>query len=168
MRKLYYVATASILTVMAVLAVNILIANTKLSLVPISSKSARAGTGKIIDSNVLTWDCENKAYKPETIVLTCADGGLLVHQITWQTWTRDEATGVGFLSKNMCDPNCAEGERVRVPVRLMLSEKTSHKDRFYFRSLDIRTKDKHTFPWTDVKEMNSDVMEFAEITNWRS
>jgi hypothetical protein len=39
----------------------------------------------ITPEQVLTWDCETDQYKPESITITCADGGIFVEKIQWST-----------------------------------------------------------------------------------
>jgi len=87
---------------------------------------------------VWTYDCEFPVQRPEQIMLTCADGGMIVTDIKWQTWNTEEAIGSGTYSQNMCEPNCAEGKRVEVPVRLRLSELFEYKGRNVLKSLDIK------------------------------
>ena len=114
-------------------------------------------------SKVLTWNCELEEHKPELIFLTCADGGLYVEKIKWSTWTKDGATGVGIFSENLCDPSCAEGQRVEAPVNVVLSNLTEHNGKYYLRKLDIRTEDGKDFPWGRADGFVWDVMEFAEM-----
>jgi hypothetical protein len=111
---------------------------------------------------VLTWDCETAEYKPESITITCADGGIFVEKIQWSTWSKVEATGMGIYSENLCEPNCAEGERVTAPVKLTLSNLTEYKGKFYLRTLDIVTLDGKDFPWGRSNGLEWDVMEFIE------
>jgi hypothetical protein len=96
---------------------------------------------------ILTWDCETAVYKPESITITCADGGILVEEIRWSTWGEDGATGLGIYSENLCEPNCAEGRRVNAAVKLTLSNLTEQNDKNYLRTLDITTSDGKDFPW---------------------
>ena len=112
---------------------------------------------------VLTWDCETAEYKPESITITCADGGVFVEKIQWSSWSQDGATGTGIYSENLCEPNCADGERVTAPVKLTLSNLTEYKGKIYLRTLDISTTDGKDFPWGRVNEFEWDVMEFAEM-----
>jgi hypothetical protein len=112
---------------------------------------------------ILTWDCEIAAHKPESITITCADGGIYVEKIQWSTWSKDGATGSGIFSENMCEPNCAEGKRVTAQVNLTLSNLTKQNDKYYLRTLDIITSDGEDFPWGKVGSFQWDVMEFAEI-----
>jgi hypothetical protein len=86
---------------------------------------------------IWTYNCELPVQKPEEIMLTCADGGMIVTDIEWQTWNRKEAIGSGTYSQNMCNPNCADGKRVDVPVIVNLSEIFKYKGRNVLRTLDI-------------------------------
>ena len=115
---------------------------------------------------VLTWDCETAQYKPESITLTCADGGIFVEKIQWSTWSKEGATGTGIYSENLCEPNCAEGKRVTAPVKLTLSNLTEFKGKFYLRTLDIDTQSGKDFNWGRANGYEWDVMEFIEHMNW--
>ncbi len=114
-------------------------------------------------SKVLTWNCEIETHKPELIFFTCADGGLYVEKIKWNTWSKDGATGIGIFSENLCEPNCAEGKRVSAPVNLTLSNLTEQNGKYYLRTLDISTSDGKDFPWGRTDGFQWDVMEFAEM-----
>jgi hypothetical protein len=113
-------------------------------------------------SKVLTWNCELEEHKPELIFLTCADGGLYVEKIKWSAWSKEGATGIGVFSENLCEPSCAEGQRVKALVNLRLSNLTEHNGRYYLRALDIRTKDGKDFPWGRANGFEWDVMEFYD------
>ena len=114
-------------------------------------------------SKVLTWNCELEEHKPELIFLTCADGGLYVERIEWITWSKEGATGIGIFSENLCEPSCAEGQRVEAPVKLRLSNLTEHNRKYYLRTLDISTSDGKDFPRGRANGFEWDVMEFAEM-----
>ena len=114
-------------------------------------------------SKVLTWNCEIETHKPELIFLTCADGGLYVEKIKWSTWTKDGATGSGIFSENLCEPSCAEGQRVEAPVNLSLTNLTELNGKYYLRTLDIATSDGKDFPWGRADGFEWDVMEFSEM-----
>jgi hypothetical protein len=118
------------------------------------------------DSKVLTWNCEIETHKPELIFFTCADGGLYVEKIKWSTWTKDGATGSGIFSENLCEPSCAEGQRVEAPVNVVLSNLTELNGKYYLRTLDIATSDGKDFPWGRANGFEWDVMEFAEMMDW--
>ena len=117
-------------------------------------------------SKVLTWNCEIEEHKPELIFLTCADGGLYVEKIKWSTWTKDGATGSGIFSENLCEPSCAEGQRVEAEVNLSLTNLTEQNGKYYLRTLDITTANGKDFPWGRVNGFEWDVMEFEEMMDW--
>jgi hypothetical protein len=114
-------------------------------------------------TEVLTWDCELPAYKPEAITLTCASGGLYLDEITWNTWSEEGATGSGIFHENLCDPSCAEGDSVSELVNVTLTELTPRKGNFYLRTLDIETQSGKDFGWGRSSTFNWDVMEFTEM-----
>ena len=111
---------------------------------------------------VLTWDCETAEYKPESIAITCADGGIYVEKIRWSSWSKEGATGIGVLSENLCEPSCAEGQREEARVNLRLTNLTEQSGRYYLRTLDIRTPNGKDFPWGRTGSFQWDVMEFIE------
>jgi hypothetical protein len=78
-----------------------------------SAQKSSAPTPK----QILTWDCETAVYKPKSITITCADGGIFVEKIQWSSWSQKGASGVGIFSENLCEPNCAEGKRVTAPAK---------------------------------------------------
>jgi hypothetical protein len=98
-------------------------------------------------TDVLTWDCESAEYKPESITLTCADGGWSIQAITWTTWTDKGAEGTGTWRENLCKPSCAEGSIAEAKVKVKLSDLTVYQEKHYLRSLDIQTQDGKDFPW---------------------
>ena len=114
-------------------------------------------------SKVLTWNCEIETHNPELIFFTCADGGLYVEKIKWSTWSIEGATGIGIFSENLCEPSCAEGQRVEAPVNLTLSNLTEQNGKYYLRTLDISTSNGKDFPWGRADGFQWDVMEFAEM-----
>ena len=113
---------------------------------------------------ILTYDCEFPVQRPEQIMLTCADGGMIVTDIKWQTWNTKEAIGIGTYSQNMCEPNCAQGKRVEVPVRLRLSELFEYKGRNVLKSLDIKAASGRELP-DGTAGFTWDVAEFAVKMN---
>ena len=117
----------------------------------------------ITPEQVLTWNCELEEHKPELIFLTCADGGLYVEKIKWSAWSKEGAIGIGVFSENLCEPSCAEGQRVQARVNLSLTNLTEQNGKFYLRSLDISTSDGKDFPWGKAGSLQWDVMEFAEM-----
>jgi len=114
-----------------------------------------------------TYDCEFPVQRPAEIMLTCADGGMIVTDIKWTTWTSKQAIGTGIYSQNMCEPSCAEGTREDVPVTIKLSELFPYKGRNVLKKLDIQAVGGRELPNGNTK-MTWDVSEFAVRMNWDS
>jgi hypothetical protein len=112
-----------------------------------------------------TYDCEFPVQRPAEIMLTCADGGMVVTEISWQTWTQSVASGNGIYSENLCEPDCADGTRVEVPVTVKLSEPFEYKGRNVLRRLEITAETGRELPNGD-SNMSWDVAEFAVRMNW--
>ena len=112
---------------------------------------------------VLTWNCEIPENKPASIIITCADGGIYVEKIQWSTWGQEGATGIGIYSENLCEPSCAEGNRVTALVNLKLTNLTEQNGKYYLRTLDITTSNGKDFPWGRTNGFQWDLMEFAEM-----
>ena len=114
---------------------------------------------------IWTYDCEFPVQRPEQIMLTCADGGMIVTDIKWQSWDAKGPTGTGIYSQNMCDPSCAKGERVDVPVNVNLSKLFEYKGRNVLRTLDIKAVSGRELP-NGTAGFTWDVAEFAVKMNW--
>lgn len=114
---------------------------------------------------IWTYDCEFPVQRPEQIMLTCADGGMIVIDIKWQEWKSNGTTGFGIYSQNMCQPSCAEGKRVDTPVRIKLSELFEYKGRNVLRTLDIEAVSGQELP-NGTASLRWDVVEFAVKMNW--
>jgi hypothetical protein len=112
-----------------------------------------------------TYDCEFPVQRPAEIMLTCADGGMIVTDINWKTWAMTSATGTATYSQNVCDPNCSEGTRVDVPVTIKLSELIEYKGRNVLKTLDIQAVSGRELP-NGAAKMTWDVSEFAVRMNW--
>jgi hypothetical protein len=69
-------------------------------------------------------DCQNGyAEEPASVVVTCADSGVQVKDIQWQSWGAETATGNGTATVNTCDPDCASGTTDDYPeAQLRLTE----------------------------------------------
>lgn len=123
---------------------------------------------EIKPSQVLTWDCEIPTYKPESIIIYCGDGGAYIDKITWNTWSKEGARGIGEYHRNLCEPNCADGKLFHAPVTIRLTELTPRKDKYYLRTLDMSSTSGKDFPWGESGVFEWDVMEFAERMKWDS
>ena len=77
--------------------------------------------GKSYAKDIYTYECEYLEQRPEQLTKFCADAGVLIYDITWESWGYNGAEGTGTYSENLCEPNCAEGKRVEAKVDLYLS-----------------------------------------------
>jgi hypothetical protein len=160
--KSRHIFTASAVFLSAALAVNFFSTQ---STTPTPSATATptpvAIPATLQDSDVLTWNCEIPEYKPESIMLTCADGGWMVHSITWSKWGIGGAEGTGIFREKICEPSCAEGEIAEETVKVNLSDLAERQGEFYLRTLDISTASGKDFFSGRANGLEWDVMEFA-------
>jgi hypothetical protein len=162
MNKARYIFAASAVFLSAALAANTLSNNPVAE--PVASPSPTITIpADLRDSDVLTWDCEIPVQKPETITLTCADGGWMVHSITWSMWGIGGAEGAGIFREKVCDPSCAEGDIAQEKVKVELSDLAERKGEFYLSTLDISTESGKDFISGRANGLEWDVMEFIEV-----
>jgi len=165
MNKARYIFAASAVFLSAALAANTLSNNPVAEPVPSPSPTITI-PADLKDSDVLTWDCEIPVQKPETITLTCADGGWMVHSITWSTWGIGGAEGNGIFREKLCEPSCAEGDIAEEKVKIKISDLAERKGEFYLRTLDISTASGKDFISGRANGLEWDVMEFVDVMEW--
>ena len=165
MIKARYLLTSSAVFLSAALAVNFF------STEPNTPSSRATATptpvaipASLKDSDVLTWNCEIPENKPESIMLTCADGGWMVHTIKWSKWGTGGAEGTGIFREKLCEPSCAEGDIAEETVKVKLSDLAERKGEFYLRTLDISTASGKDFISGRANGLEWDVMEFVEMS----
>lgn len=119
---------------------------------------------------VFTWDCEVPTFKPESIMIYCGDGGAYIDQIIWGSWSPAGASGTGEYYRNLCKPNCADGQIAHSPVNVSLTELAEREGKFYLRTLEIKSRDGKNFPWGEAGVSTWDLMEYIEHMNrdWQS
>lgn len=49
--------------------------------------------------------------KPKTVILACADGGILLKSLKWSHWGPSGASGSGLISWHICTPDCAASNK---------------------------------------------------------
>ena len=103
-------------------------------------------------TEVLTWDCGSLVNQPESITLTCADGGEMIYSITWTTWTSRSASGTGIYSINLCNPNCAEGQRLEEPIEIALDNAEQDSKKIVYKTLIFRTLSMQNLPQENTAE----------------
>ena len=111
---------------------------------------------------VLTFDCEFPLHKPDYITLTCADGGMAVEEIKWQSWGPKEAVGTGIYAENNCQPDCASGKFIKTPVAISLTSLTEYKSKFYLKNLVIISIKGKDVP-SGNKLIRWNLIEFTEL-----
>lgn len=116
--------------------------------------------GKSYAKNIYTYDCENLEQRPDQLTKFCADAGVLVYDIKWKSWGYNGAEGIGTYSENLCDPNCAEGQRVEEQVDLYLSGIENIEGKRVLRYLSVNTRNGALLPNGDPYD-NWDVAEYA-------
>jgi hypothetical protein len=75
-------------------------------------------------NHVYTLTCGIVDYKPGVFFKYCADGGVAVGQIQWDSWSKDGASGRGVYAINDCKPTCVTGKLHRADVRITLTGTT--------------------------------------------
>jgi hypothetical protein len=163
MNKARYIFAASAVFLSAALAANTLSNNSVAEPVPSPSRTITI-PADLKDLDVLTWDCEIPVQKPNTITLTCADGGWMVHSITWNTWGIGGAEGAGIFREKLCDPSCAEGDIAQEKVKVELSDLAEREGELFLRTLDISTASGKDFISGRANGLEWDVMEFMEMS----
>ena len=159
--KSRYIFTASAVFLSAALAVNFFSTETPAPIATATPTPVAIPT-TLKDSDVLTWNCEIPEYKPETILLTCADGGWMVHSISWSKWGINGAEGTGIFREKLCEPSCAEGDIAEEKVKVKLSDLVEREREFYLRTLDISTASGKDFISGRANGLEWDVMEFVD------
>jgi hypothetical protein len=117
---------------------------------------------KLAAGNIWTYDCEMPVQRPESFLLTCADGGWYVYNIKWQSWGEQEAKAIAIFSEKVCEPSCAEGYRVEAPVNLTLSTFAKPGKKIYLTNLDMRASTEKNFE-NGNRTLTWDLGEFAKM-----
>jgi hypothetical protein len=116
--------------------------------------------GKSYARDIYTYNCELVEQRPEQLTKFCADAGVLVYDIKWESWGYNGAEGTGTYSENLCEPSCAEGKRVEEEVDLYLSGIEIIEGKRVLRYLSVNTRNGALLPNGDSFD-NWDVAEFA-------
>lgn len=87
------------------------------------------------------WD---RAVKPGFMLIMCGDGGEGLTNITWSSWTAESASGTATHFQRVCEPSCAEGREVTVPVRVRLSAPVSTSSGPEFSTMTVTGQQVHT------------------------
>ncbi|WP_436701981.1 hypothetical protein [Nocardioides sp. BYT-33-1] len=86
-------------------------------------------------------DCVGEPVaSPATITVACADGNQSLTELAWSDWGADEATATGSMVANDCDPSCAEGTDVTVPVEVEVSDIVEGEASATYGTITIRVQ----------------------------
>jgi hypothetical protein len=76
----------------------------------------------------------------------------MIYSITWTTWTSKSASGTGIYSINLCNPNCAEGQRLEEPVEVVLSNAEQDSKKIVYKTLIFTTLSGQNLPQENTTE----------------
>ena len=84
-------------------------------------------------------NCSNAAYKPQRIVLACADAGFMAVEMVWSRWGKKQANGTGTGRVEICKPDCAAGHfaKSQIQLRLFRARHCSQDDRRHFTKVEF-------------------------------
>jgi hypothetical protein len=91
--------------------------------------------------DVYIFDCETIDRKTESITTYCADFGIAVWKIKWSMRSANGAEGTGIYMANDCDPSCAKGSFLKVPVNVYLSDLTTDGKNYFLNTATIVPRD---------------------------
>ena len=100
-------------------------------------------------NHVYTLTCRIVDYKPGVFFKYCADGGVAVGQIQWDSWSKLGASGRGVYAINDCTPTCVAGKLHKTDVRITLTGTTPLKvvdKKNVLSHISITTADKKPLP----------------------
>jgi hypothetical protein len=81
-------------------------------------------------------DCRTPTERPDEVVFTCGDGGVIAQHITWATWGGKLAVGHGVVLAHDCTPDCATSNKynsIEVVLIASDSKRCGTGDRRYTR-----------------------------------
>jgi hypothetical protein len=91
------------------------------TLVALSCAAAAPAAGQTPDAT-LPSQCYDQQVAPVSVILACADAGIIAEELVWTNWGADQAKATGIASVKTCDPDCATGGREEYPVALVAEQ----------------------------------------------
>ena len=95
---------------------------------------------------VYVYNCGIVDYKPSSLTKFCADAGVGVGGIQWDTWGAEGATGVGKYWINPCNPDCAQGKLQYADVKVNLSKSVADKGKKVLSQIEVVSADGKKLP----------------------
>ncbi|MEN9906837.1 MAG: hypothetical protein RL475_1035 [Actinomycetota bacterium] len=100
-------------------------------------------------NHIYTVTCGIIDYKPSVFFQTCADGGIAVGEMEWESWSQDGARGKGTYAINDCLPDCATGKLSKSAVTVVLTGNSpldEVRGKRVLNQITITTVDKKPLP----------------------
>jgi len=83
-------------------------------------------------------DGSQRAVRPTSFFLACADGNIRIEQASWNVWAADHASGTGTLTQNDCVPFCFDGHFHSQTADLTLDEPVLFHGHHVFSRLRVQ------------------------------
>lgn len=96
---------------------------------------------RAVSEQVYVYDCGIVDFKPTTMTQYCADAGVGVANIEWESWSATGATGIGNYAANDCEPSCVAGTWSYAKVDITLSKPVKDKGKTVLSRIDVQTQD---------------------------
>ena len=68
---------------------------------------------------LVVFDCTTASFKPTTVIVACGDGGVVLRELRYSSWTMERAVGTATALVKLCEPDCATGKTRRYPVSVV-------------------------------------------------
>ena len=106
---------------------------------------------RAVSEQVYVYDCGIVDFKPTTMTQYCADAGVGVANIEWESWSATGATGIGNYAANDCEPSCVAGTWSYAKVDITLSKPVKDKGKTVLSRIDVQTQDpKELLPLLEI------------------
>ncbi len=111
--------------------------------IPASGSAAARRAGGLVDA------CGAGSYQtePTSLVLTCADAGIIATRLAWRSWTSSDALATGAATVIDCTPSCAAGRTYDYPAELTLSRARLVDGLLLFTSATLRFTGRLPLGW---------------------
>jgi len=81
------------------------------------------------------YNCSTPTQRPREIVITCADAGRYVTNITWSKWSGTAAHAKGILHWNTCTPTCSAGKMKSSTITFTATDRRDVKGTWLYTEL---------------------------------
>lgn len=101
---------------------------------------------RAITTQAYVTNCGIIDYKPTTILKFCADAGVAISAIEWESWSAKGASGKGKYQINNCEPSCVEGKIYYAEVGIELTKAKKINGKKVLTFISLKTKDGSNLP----------------------